>query len=175
MAILTDDPYAQPVEAWSPFGYDNALEYDPIRSIVRFGAYEFHANDAKLPIIGKFQGGSVADAMSKWESSYTKNWQDEKRKSTNVFGQQWTGGSIADMFYGPQMSIQDMAKMAQNRPIVIGTQKLQNGLFEYTLADKSANSYEFIDRISSMANALSAQSAGDSDQRPRRRTASGAR
>lgn len=53
---------------------------------------------------------------------------------------------------------------------------LDNGMYEVAYADAVPGTYDFVNRLSSMANALSASiSGGDgSSQRPRRRTATGA-
>ena len=54
--------------------------------------------------------------------------------------------------------------------------KLDNGMYEIAYSDIAPDDYEFVNRVSSMANALSASIAGGdgSAQRPRRKTATGA-
>lgn len=60
-------------------------------------------------------------------------------------------------------------------PRMLTTQKLDTGLMQFSFSDPVPADYDFVNRISSMANALSASTGGDlGNQRPRRRTATGA-
>lgn len=157
---------------WQKFGYQDAAEYDPERNVVRYGTYEFHAKDAGLTT-SSYQGRTQDEAMNAWKTQATQQLMDKKKQSykENPFSNE----AIASTLYGPQLSITEMASLAAKQPVVIGQKDLGNGMFEFVMSDKSVNDYDFVNRLSSMANALSAKSGGDlGDQRPRRRTATGA-
>ena len=154
--------------AWQKFGYENSLEYDPDRDVLRFGTYEFNSKDAKMPVVARYQAQSADVAMKTWEESYLAKLQEDSKKQSGIAGILY-GGETLD-------PIQRSLKLDAERPVIIGQKDLSNGMFEYVLADRSVNQYDFVNNISSMANALSASIAGGdgSEQRPRRRTATGA-
>lgn len=160
--------------AWNRFGYQNSLEYDPGRNVVRFGQFEFNAKDAGLNVVGKYQARSEKEAQLAWQEEYKRNYYAQQ-------GNQTPRNSLAEVLYGSSrnenpLDFQFFDRLNADRPIVAGKKDLGNGMFEFVMAANNAGEYDFVNKISAMANALSKTIAGGdgSTQRPRRRTATGA-
>lgn len=193
---------------WQKTGYQDSIEYDPDRHVLRYGAYEFHGGDLGLqrdtfeidPTKVKSMGdvylalGADVSRVSEINAAnklYSTAFSSGGAKATPFSGKESWKNDAAEQVWqtiNPQQtkpsiwgtrSIMSGAPSAYNPdstvPRALSTQKLDNGTMQFTFSDAVPTDYDFVNRVSSMANALAAGGGEQGDQRPeRRRSATGA-
>lgn len=191
--------------AWQKTGYQKAIEYDPDRHVLRYGTYEFHGDalglkrdtvdidptkiksvsdvylalgadpDAARTVTtaNKLYGGLTAPAQPFTGKDAWKN--DAAKRIYATLNPEAARKQQAADSMRPNENLYGSYGTPAEPSRTISTQKLDTGLMQFTFSDPIPTGYDFVNRISSMANALSASTGGDlGDQRPRRRTATGA-